>query len=206
MAGINVGGQYINLTSIRPSGRSIQISGHGQTYYGVLSTSKPGYRTLNFRNGGQNYYLVKAGKLVTSVKISWYFNNGRGTSSSARIKEIYVYDSGGQDVTGHFNFREHKQPNNKASIKGDWRNLIDRNLNTEVYGYCHTSNDGQARYTVWLENGSGVYIKRLRVVFGNYSDSSEHDGHETYIDINGTQVWRTTHQSGYLEFDRSWEN
>ncbi|MGL5715905.1 hypothetical protein [Cetobacterium sp.] len=60
MAGINVGGSYIHMTRVRPSGRHIQVNGHGSTYFGRLSPSKPGYRTLNIRRGGENYYLVHA--------------------------------------------------------------------------------------------------------------------------------------------------
>lgn len=60
MAGINVGGSHIYITKVRPSGRHMQISGYGSTYFGKLSPNRPPYKTMNIRKGGENYYLVHA--------------------------------------------------------------------------------------------------------------------------------------------------
>ena len=203
---ININGKNISITNIKPYGKHITISKAYQNYYGLLSKNKPNQVTLTLKKGNETYYLINAGKHVTGIDIHFWFNNGRGTSSRARIKEIYVYDGSGQDVTKHFSFSESKIYNGKAYVSGTWHNLIDRNQNTEVLGYCKKSNDGNAGYTVYLRSTQGIYMKKLKVIFGHYQDSSGHDGHTTYININGKREWTTDHQAGWLEFERDFEN
>ena len=108
MAVITVGGHSISLTNIRPGKRHLQISGHGQTYFGRLSTRKPNHPTLNVRYGGENLFLVNANTKI-NWKISEFDLKGKN-GGSARIFDFKMYNSSGHCVVHRTNL----------SLDGQW--------------------------------------------------------------------------------------
>lgn len=183
MAGINVGGQYINLTNVRPSGRSIQISGHGQTYYGRLSTRKPNHRTLNVRSGNQNYYLVNATTKI-NWKISEYDLKGKN-GGSANIYYFKIFDSTGKCVLHKTNL----------TLNGQWNHhegsFVTENLDfarIELHWCRDCKSDGtvQAWFYLWEDGGPVQTVASCDVTRASF------------------KAWRDRRESIYLGSNTWW--
>lgn len=161
--------------------------------------------------GGKTYYTQTIfGFQATSIQVHQQFNNGKGTSSTIEFREITVYDGSGNDVTAKFNLSENPRNNGKGGVRAGtfynnmsttrpfYRFLVDKNNNTGFQGYVRTANDGQASYTLNMSSSVPVAVGKIEIRFGTYNDSSGHDGHQTYVNVNGKRLWTTRHQRGYL--------
>lgn len=166
---------------------------------------------LKLRINNKDYYTQTIfGYSATTIFVHQRFNNGDGTSSTMEFREISVYDSSGVNVVSKFSPSELVDCNSKASMRAGilygnvnknrpfYKWLFDGNPNSGIQGYVTRSNDGQARYELTLRAPSAISISKIEIRFGRYNDSSGHDGHVTYVDLNGSRVYYTSFRKGYL--------